>query len=54
VDQEGQESIEQLKNQLDKQRQEIQWLQSELMRYKMLLEGKDVMMNSLPTTRPDA
>ena len=30
---------------------QIEWLESELMRYKLLLENKDVINNSLPTPK---
>ena len=54
MDQDVQELVELLKEKICEQQQEIQWLQSEIIRHKMLLEGKDVMMNSLPATRPNA
>lgn len=32
----------------------IRWLEQEILRLKMLLEGRDVMMNSLRTTPPES
>lgn len=29
----------------------IEWLEKEVIRLKLLLEGKDIMMNSLPNTK---
>jgi hypothetical protein len=43
--------VEQLKKELRASRKHIKWLESEILRLKMLLEGKDVIMNSLPTSR---
>ena len=53
MDQDEQELIVSLKNKIHEQQQEIQWLRMEITRYKMLLEGRDVIKNSLPFPRPN-
>lgn len=44
---------EELKRKLREAYQEIQWLESEVLRLKMLLNGENTMCNSLPFPRPE-
>jgi len=45
------ESNEQLLKRYQRALKRIQWLEQEVMRLKMILEGVDVMKNSLPTKK---
>ena len=43
--------LDELQQQLIDTRDEIEYLKSEILRLKMLLNGEDVIKNSLPTSR---